>query len=93
MSGGGRDRRRRRVASEDTAVDLLKYLEHSEVLYLYLAIFSAGKKREPTFFEIFRQGEEVVCIASWARWNAQLKGLAGVGKKVSEYEAGSALSE
>ena len=29
-----------------------------------------------TFFQIFRQGEEEVCIASWARWNAQLKGLA-----------------
>ena len=26
-------------------------------------------------FEIFRQGEEEVFIASLARWNAQLKGL------------------
>ena len=26
-------------------------------------------------FEIFRQGEEGVCFASLARWNAQLKGL------------------
>ena len=26
-------------------------------------------------FEIFRQGEAEVCIASLARWNAQLKGL------------------
>ena len=26
-------------------------------------------------FEIFRQGEEELCIASWARWDAQLKGL------------------
>ena len=26
-------------------------------------------------FEIFRQGEEVLCIASLARWNAQLTGL------------------
>ena len=27
------------------------------------------------FFEILRQGEEEVCIASLARWNAQLEGL------------------
>ena len=26
-------------------------------------------------FELFRQGEEEVCTASLARWNAQLKGL------------------
>ena len=26
-------------------------------------------------FEISRQAEEELCIASWARWNAQLKGL------------------
>ena len=26
-------------------------------------------------FETFRRGEEDVCIASWARWNAQLKEL------------------
>ena len=28
-----------------------------------------------TLFENFRQGEEEACIASLARWNAQLKGL------------------
>ena len=33
------------------------------------------------FFEIVRQGEEDVCIASWARWNAQLKRSGGVGKR------------
>ena len=32
-------------------------------------------------FEIFRQGEEEVCIASLARWNAQLKGLAELEKR------------
>ena len=29
----------------------------------------------PKDFEILRQGEEDDCIASWAGWNAQLKGL------------------
>ena len=38
-----------------------------------------GKKT----FEIFRQGEEEVCIASLARWNAQLKGLAELEKGVN----------
>ena len=33
-------------------------------------------------FEFFAQGEEDVCIASWARWNAQLQGLAELGKGV-----------
>ena len=28
-----------------------------------------------TFFEVFRQGEEELCVASLARWNAQLQGL------------------
>ena len=32
-------------------------------------------------FEIFRQGEEKVCVASLARWNAQLKGPAEMEKK------------
>ena len=32
-------------------------------------------------FEIFRQGEEDVCIASLARWNAQLKGLAELERR------------
>ena len=32
-------------------------------------------------FEIFWQGEEKVCIASLARWNAQLKGLVELEKR------------
>ena len=34
------------------------------------------------FFELFRQGEQEACSASWARWNAQLKGLAELEKCV-----------
>ena len=32
-------------------------------------------------FEIFRQGEEEVCIATLARWNVQLKSLAELEKR------------
>ena len=35
----------------------------------------ASNENGQTFFEIFRQGKEDVCIASLARWNAQLEGL------------------
>ena len=38
------------------------------------------------FFEIFRQGEEEVCTASRARWNAQLKGLAELEKRCQHME-------
>ena len=41
----------------------------------------ARNENSQRFFEMFRQGEEEVCIASWTRWNAQLKCL--VGTKVS----------
>ena len=35
----------------------------------------AMNENDQTLFVIFRQGEEELCIASWARWDAQLKGL------------------
>ena len=35
----------------------------------------ARKEGDPKLFEIFRQGENVVYIASLARWDTQLKGL------------------
>ena len=94
-------RGRRRVAFEETAWDILRYLENSEDLkvsvteflaitagnvgrsmYLHQRSYPAGKKRERTFFfEIFRQGGEEVCIASWARWIAQLQGLVELEKR------------
>ena len=33
----------------------------------------AMNENSQNIFEVFRQGEEEVCIASLARWNAQLK--------------------
>ena len=85
-----KDRRRRRVAFEETARDTRRYLENRKDLKVsiteleeQLGMSEAGKKRDwPTFFEIFTQGEEEVCIASWARWNAQLKGLVELEKGV-----------
>ena len=42
----------------------------------------ARNENGQTFFEILKEGEEEVCIASWARWNAQLKCLAELEKGV-----------
>ena len=41
----------------------------------------ARNENGQNMFEIFRQGEEDVCIASWARWSAQLKGLVELEKR------------
>ena len=38
----------------------------------------AKKRERPIFFKKIRQGEEEVCIASWARWNT---GLVDLGKR------------
>ena len=49
----------------------------SEEAGIHPASCPAGKKRERPnlFLNIFRQGEEEVCIASLAWWNAEFKGL------------------
>ena len=93
------DRRRRRVAFEETAWDILKYLENSEDLKVSVTELQerlgmsgeAGisikqdtkqaRNENGQFFLIFRQGKEEVCIASWAEWNTQLKGLAELEKR------------
>ena len=41
----------------------------------------------------FRQGEEELCTASWAKWRAQLKGLVELERKVSKHEAGDTSIE
>ena len=40
-----------------------------------------GTRTAKRFVQIFRQGEEDVCIASLARWNAQFKDLAELKKR------------
>ena len=68
-------RRRRRVAHEDAAQRMLRHLEDSEDLKV--GIPSCRVK----LFKIFRQGENEVCIASLARWDTQLKGLAELERR------------
>ena len=41
----------------------------------------ARNEKGQTIFEIFRQGEDYVRIASRASWTAQLKGLVELGKR------------
>ena len=83
------DRIRRRVAFEETARGMLRYLEDSEDLKVSVTelqeqlgmseeagisikqVTQQARNENGQFFEMFRQGEEEVCIASWATWNAQ----------------------
>ena len=94
------DRRRRRVAFEETGQGLLRYLEDSGDLKVSVTelqeklgiseeadvsikqvVQQARNENGQKIFEIFSRGEEDVCIASWASWNAQLKGLAELKKR------------
>ena len=80
------DRRRRRVAFEETAKRMLRYLEDSEDLTVGVTQLQeqveiseeagvsirqiaqqARNENGRKIFEIFRQGEEEVCIATLAR--------------------------
>ena len=93
------DRRRRRVAFEETAKGILRYLEDSEDLKVGVTVLqeqlgiseeAGANEKGQKIFENFRQEEEDVCIASWARWNAQLKGLAELDNML-KYEAGNEI--
>ena len=88
---GVEDRRRRSVAFEETAKGILKYLKDGEDLKVSVTELQEQQGiSEETCISIElvaqqtrneRQGEEDVCIASWARWNAQLKGLAELERR------------
>ena len=74
--------------SEDLKVrvaDLQEQLGMSEEAGIFIKQVAQQARNEngQNIFEIFRQGEEEVRIASWAIWNAQLKGLAEL-ENVSE---------
>ena len=85
------DRRRRRVAFEETARSILRYRENSEDLKARVTelqeqlgmsevagisirqVAQQARNENGQFFEIFRQGEEDVFIASLDRWNAAVE--------------------
>ena len=59
--------------SDDVKVGITELKERLEI--------SAVNENGQTLFEFFRQTEEL-CIATWARWDAQLKGLVELEKGV-----------
>ena len=65
--------------SDDVTVGITELQEQQEILenrYFHSASGPASDERKrPKHFEIFRQGEEELCIALLVRWNGQLKGL------------------
>ena len=79
------DRRRRRVAFEEKVgvTELQEQLGRSEETGLSIRQVAQQARNENGYkiFEMFRQGEEEVCIVSLARWNAQLKGLVELEKR------------
>ena len=78
------DGRRRRVAFEKMGVTALhEQLETSEGAGVSIRQIAQQAMNEngQHIFIIFGQGEEDVSIASLARWNAQLKGLAELEKR------------
>ena len=59
-------------------------LETPEDAVFFSAMQIAHQKRnerDHRLFESFRQGENEVCIASLARWDTQLKGLAELDRR------------
>ena len=81
------ERRRRRVAFEETAKRVLRYRQDSEDLKVsvtelqeQMALSEEAGVSIRQFAQQKREREEV-CIASWARRNAQFKGLVELDKK------------
>ena len=83
---------------------MLKYLEDRVDLKVKRTVGNAGRRwvfsimriakqarneRGRKLFEIFRQGEYDVYIASLARWDTQLKGLTELERRCQDPGAGS----
>ena len=85
--------------SEDVKVgvtELQEQLEISEeagVSTRQIAQQAATHENGQKIFEHFRQGEEGSCIASLARWNAQLKGLVELERCRDTMQAVKLLSD
>ena len=90
-------RRRRRIAIENLAKEMLIYLDNSDdvkegitelqerlevLVQIGISIQPvaelARSEKGQKIFEISWQEEEELCIASWARWEAQRKGSVDV---------------
>ena len=69
----------------DVKVGITELQERAEVplqfgISIQQVVQQAMNENGQNMFEIFWQGEEV-CIASWARWEAQRKGLVDLGRR------------
>ena len=85
------DRRRQRVAFENVGKEMLRYLENSEELKVGITELQEqlwyswrGMKGNQKVFEILWQEEEESCPASWARWDAQWKGLVELERRCQD---------
>ena len=61
----------------------LETLEETGISHVQIAK-QARKEGGQKLFQIFRQGENEVYIASLARWNTQLKGLVELGRRCQD---------
>ena len=96
------ERRRRRIAFENLAKGMLRYLDNCNEVKVGNTVLQervgvplqfgisvqkvaqqAMNEDGQKIFEVFWQEGEELCIASWARWEAQRKGFVDLEKKVS----------
>ena len=97
------DRRRRRVAFENLAKEMLRYLDNSDGVKVGITELQerlevpvqmgisiqqvaqqARSENGQKMFEVFWKEEEELCIASWARWEAQWKGLVDLERRCQD---------
>ena len=96
------DRRRRRVAFENLAKEMLRYLDNNDVkvgitelqersevpvqigISIQQVVQQARSENGQKFFEVDWQDEEELCIASWARWEAQCKGFVDLARRCQD---------
>ena len=97
------DRRRRGIAFDKLAKEMLRYLVNSEKVKVGIAELEerlevlvrigisiqqvaqqARRENGQKIFEVFWQEEEEVHVASWARWDAQWKGLVELERRCQD---------
>ena len=75
--------------SEEVKVGIVELQERLEYLYNSVFLFSkvaqlARSEDGQKIFEVFWQEEEEVCVASWARWDAQRKSLVELERRCQD---------